>query len=69
MELTRLTLFFEENNEQEYVLTQVVGDLRPDPQRAATRDPGEMLVSVPDWEDDRGFLSRAAAKVGLEPAE
>jgi len=69
MQLTRLTLFFQKDDAQEYVLTQVVGDLRPDRQRAATRDPAEMLVSVPDWEDDRGFLARAASKVGLEPAE
>lgn len=64
MELTRLTVFFQED-----ALVQVKGDLRPDPRRAATREPSEMLVSVPDWEDDRGLFSRAASKIGLEPAE
>jgi outer membrane protein assembly factor BamE len=59
MELTRLTLFFEEDS-----LVKVTGDLRPDPERAAKRQPSELLVSVPDWEDNRGFFAKAAAKLG-----
>jgi len=64
MEMTRLTLFFKEDN-----LVEVRGDLRPDPARAAKREPSDLLVSVPDWKDDRGFFSRAAAKLGAGPAE
>ena len=64
MELTRLTLFFEDD-----ALVQVQGDLRPDPERAAQRQPADLLVDVPDWEDDRGIIAKAASKIGLDPAE
>jgi outer membrane protein assembly factor BamE len=64
MKETRLTLFFKDDS-----LVQVQGDLRPDANRAAQREPAELLVSVPDWEDKRGFFAKAAAKLGVEPAE
>jgi outer membrane protein assembly factor BamE len=64
MRLTRLTLWFEED-----ALARVEGDLRPDPNRAARREPGDLLVSVPDWKDDRGFVARTAAKLGFDAAE
>lgn len=63
-EIKRLTLFFEDDS-----LVKVQGDMRPDPERAAQREPADLLVSVPDWEDKRGFLAKAASTVGLEPAE
>lgn len=64
MQLTRLTLLFQEDE-----LVRVEGDLRPDPNRAARREPGDLLVAVPDWEDKRGFLAKAASKLGIESAE
>jgi outer membrane protein assembly factor BamE len=64
MKVTRLTLFFKDDS-----LVEVRGDLRPDPARAARREPSDLLVSVPDWKDDRGFFARAAAKLGAESAE
>jgi outer membrane protein assembly factor BamE len=64
MKKTRLTLIFEED-----VLVRVEGDIRPDAQRAAQREPGEMIVSVPDWEDDRGFLAKSLSKLGFEAPE
>ena len=64
MKLTRLTLFFEDE-----ALVQVQGDLRPDPERAAQRQPADLLVDVPDWEDNRGIIAKAASKIGLDPAE
>ncbi|MCG6861329.1 MAG: outer membrane protein assembly factor BamE [Chromatiaceae bacterium] len=64
MKLTRLTLFFRDDS-----LVQVQGDLRPDPNRAAQREPADLLVSVPDWEDKRGLLAKTASKLGLDPAE
>jgi len=64
MKSTRLTLLFEDD-----ALVRVQGDLRPDPNRAAKREPTDLLVSVPDWQDDRGFFAKAAAKLGLEPTE
>jgi len=61
MEVKRLTLVFEND-----ALVRVEGDLRPDPKRAAKREPADLLVSVPDWKDDRGFFRKAASKLGLE---
>jgi outer membrane protein assembly factor BamE len=64
MKLTRLTLFFEED-----ALVRVEGDLRPDPKRAAQREPSDLLVAVPDWKDDRGFFRKTASKLGIEAPE
>jgi outer membrane protein assembly factor BamE len=61
MDLTRLTVFFKDDS-----LVQVQGNMRPDPKRAAQREPTELLVSVPDWKDDRGFFAKAASKLGFE---
>lgn len=61
---TRLTLRFQDD-----ALVQVEGDLRPDPNRAAQREPGDLLVSVPDWEDDRGFFAKTVSKLGIEEAK
>lgn len=56
MAMTRLTLLFEAGR-----LVEVRGDLRPDPNRAAQRQPADLLVPVPDWEDDRGLFARILA--------
>lgn len=64
METTRLTLVFEND-----ALVRVEGDLRPDADRAARREPVDLLVSVPDWDDDRGFFGRARSRLGLSPPE
>ncbi|WP_341534745.1 outer membrane protein assembly factor BamE [Candidatus Thiosymbion oneisti] len=53
MMMMRLTLLFEADR-----LVEVQGDLRPDPNRAAQRQPADLLVSVPDWQDDRGLFTR-----------
>jgi outer membrane protein assembly factor BamE len=63
-DVTRLVLFFEEDE-----LVKVQGDINPDPQRAAARDPAEMIVSVPDWEDNRGIIARSLDKIGVEVAD
>jgi len=63
-QFTRLTLRFQDDE-----LVQVEGDLRPDPNRAARREPGDLLVSVPDWNDDRGFFAKTASKLGIEEAK
>ena len=65
MELKRLTLFFDDEDS----LKRVEGDLRPDADRAARREPVDLLVSVPDWEDNRGFFARAASKLGWDHPE
>ncbi len=64
MEIKRLSLFFDED-----ALVKVEGYVRPDANRAAARQPGEIIVTVPDWKDERGFLSRVFGKVGIEPVE
>lgn len=63
-EIKRLTLFFEDD-----ALARITGDIQPNPQRAAEREPQEMIVTVPDWEDNRGLITRALDRVGLEPAD
>jgi len=62
--VTRLTLLFEED-----LLVDIQGDLRPDLGRASQRQPSDLLVSVPDWQDNRGFLGKTLAKLNLEPAD
>jgi len=60
MEVKRLTIWFQDD-----ALVRVDGDLQPDPQRAAGRTQEEIVVTVPDWKDRRGLISRAAGAVGL----
>lgn len=64
MAVKRLTLLFEDDS-----LVRAEGDLQPDSERAAQRQPTDLLVSVPDWEDNRGFLARTLSKLNLEPTE
>jgi len=61
MEVKRLTIWFQDD-----ALVRIDGDMKPDPQRAATRTKEEIVVSVPDWNDNRGFLTRALGAVGLD---
>lgn len=61
MELKRLVLLFQEDQ-----LVDVQGHLTPNPARAANREPQQIVVSVPDWEDNRGFIRKSLSKVGLE---
>jgi hypothetical protein len=44
----------------------VEGFIKPDPDRAAEREPEEIIVSVPDWEGDKGLVKRAMKSMGLE---
>jgi outer membrane protein assembly factor BamE len=61
MEKRPLVVYFDGD-----AMVRVEGFVRPDPQRAASREPQQMLISVPDWEGDRGILNRALRKVGLK---
>jgi outer membrane protein assembly factor BamE len=47
-------------------MTRVEGFIKPDPDRAAEREPEEIIVSVPDWEGDKGLVKRAMKSMGLE---
>lgn len=64
METRPLAVFFQED-----ALILVEGYIRPDPQRALVREPQNMLVTVPDWDGDRGFWSKVLGTVGLESTE
>ncbi|NCA68511.1 MAG: outer membrane protein assembly factor BamE [Sphingobacteriia bacterium] len=61
METRYLTLFFRED-----ALTRITGDLQPDPARAQTRDPEQMVITVPDHEERKGFITRGLEAIGLE---
>jgi outer membrane protein assembly factor BamE len=58
MQVKRLTLWFKDD-----ALERIDGDMRPEPQRAAGRTSEEVVVSVPDWKDNRGFWTRAVSKL------
>lgn len=64
MAMKRLVLLFENDT-----LVQVRGDLQPDPGRATQRRPADLLVSVPDWQDDHGLFATAISKLRLAPVE
>lgn len=64
MEIKTLTLHFEDDS-----LVRIEGDLRPDPNRAAAREPKEIVVSVPDYKERKGLIRRGLEVIGLEPAD
>jgi outer membrane protein assembly factor BamE len=64
MEIKRLMLFFDND-----ALVKVEGYVRPNAERAASRQPSEIIVTVPDWKDQRGFLSKAFSKIGVESGQ
>jgi outer membrane protein assembly factor BamE len=61
MEVKRLTIWFQDD-----ALVRIDGDIKPDPTRSASATKPEIVVSVPDWKDDRGFLTRTMTRIGLE---
>jgi outer membrane protein assembly factor BamE len=63
MQVKRVTLWFKDD-----ALVRIDGDLQPSPERATARSPQEVVLSVPDWQDNRGLLTRAMTTIGLEKA-
>lgn len=61
MEVKPLTLWFKDD-----ALVRIDGYLQPDPARATARNPEEVVVSVPDWQDNRGLFTRAMNVIGVE---
>ncbi|MCF7984605.1 MAG: outer membrane protein assembly factor BamE [Thiohalocapsa sp.] len=62
METKRLTLFFEDD-----LLSRIDGAMQPDPNRLiAAEDEREIVVKVPDWQDNRGLINKALNTVGVE---
>ncbi len=65
METKRLTLWFEDDQ-----LVSIDGFTRPNPAEAlAAFEEETVIVEVPDWQDDRGIISRALNAVGVETAD
>ncbi|QVL50945.1 MAG: outer membrane protein assembly factor BamE [Thiocapsa sp.] len=65
MEIRYLTLHFQDDDS----LARIEGDMRPNPARAEAREPQEMLVSVPDYQERQGLIRRGLETIGLEPKE
>lgn len=63
-ETKRLTLFFEDD-----ALVRVEGDMRPDPERAAAQEPEELIVTVPDWQGNRGLIQRTLNRLEGKPKQ
>jgi outer membrane protein assembly factor BamE len=65
MEMQRLTLWFQDDQ-----LVSIEGDLRPNPQRAvAAQENRQLVVEVPDWQDNRGIINRTLNTIGVKTAE
>jgi outer membrane protein assembly factor BamE len=64
MQTKPLVVYFEGDS-----MVRVEGFMRPDRERAAGREPQDLLVTVPDWDGGPGIVDRALRTVGLEPAE
>ena len=60
MEVKRVTIWFQDD-----AVSRIDGDMQPNPQRAESRTDETVVVSVPDWKDNRGLFSRAADSIGL----
>jgi len=56
-----LTLHFQDD-----ALARVEGDIRPDAKRKQSREPEEMVISVPDYQGRKGLLVRGLESIGLE---
>lgn len=61
MEKNMLTLHFQND-----ALVRMEGNMKPNPQRGKSRERQEIVVSVPDYQERKGFLTRGLEAVGLE---
>ncbi len=64
MENRFLTLYFQDD-----ALARIEGNIRPDAKRGESREPKEIVVSVPDYQERKGFLTRSLQTIGLEPKD
>ncbi|KAA6186376.1 outer membrane protein assembly factor BamE [Thiohalocapsa marina] len=61
MQSKRLTLYFDGDT-----LTKIDGWIEPDPARAlAAEEEREIVITVPDWKDNRGLINRALNTIGV----
>ncbi|WP_242469565.1 outer membrane protein assembly factor BamE [Rhabdochromatium marinum] len=62
IEVRKLTLWFEDDQ-----LVRILGDFEPNPDRlAALEDEREIVVEVPDWQDNRGLINKTLNAVGVK---
>ncbi len=64
MQSKKLTLYFQDD-----ALTRIEGTMRPDPTRAASREPAEIVVDVPDYKERKGLIRRSLEVIGAEPKD
>lgn len=62
MQSKKLTLHFQDD-----ALVRMDGTIKPDPTRAATREPTEIVVEVPDYQARKGLFRRSLEAIGAEP--
>ncbi len=61
LERRKVTVLFKDD-----ALIGVEGDLRPNPKAAATDKPKETIVSVPDYKNNEGLITRGLEAVGIK---
>lgn len=64
MENRFLTLYFKDD-----ALMRIEGDMRPDASRGELREPREIVVSVPDYQERKGLLTKGLQAIGMEPKD
>jgi len=51
-------------------LAKIEGDMRPNAQRGvAAQENRELVVEVPDWQDNRGLINRTLNTIGVKRAD
>jgi outer membrane protein assembly factor BamE len=59
-EQRKLTVFFQDD-----VLVRTEGNVRPEPGAATVDDPKEIIVSVPDYQEHKGWIGSGLEAVGI----
>ncbi len=61
LERASLSLYFEEDR-----LIKTTGDLKPDPTASQVDENRELIVSVPDYIDNRGIITKLLYRLGID---
>ncbi|MCF6282874.1 MAG: outer membrane protein assembly factor BamE [Candidatus Polarisedimenticolaceae bacterium] len=60
IERQAISIYFDENH-----LVKIAGDLKPDPTAPKVDENRELIVSVPDYIDNRGIITKLLYRLGL----
>jgi outer membrane protein assembly factor BamE len=63
-EQRKLTVFFQDD-----ALARIEGDVHPNPKQKEADKPKEMIVTVPDYQDRRGLITRGLEAVGIKKGQ